>query len=117
MPDAEDDATALFKRFIAYDGDRRVAAAEATGDPYFRNSPLPARLCEMPVPSAERSKREEEEGRKRRRQQQQQQQQRKAKDKDKSSGSDFSSSSSKSRDEGATKTFAEIFEDLLALKY
>ena len=49
VPEAPDEAVNLFKKFILYDSENRVSAAEALLHRYFYTAPMAARLEEMPM--------------------------------------------------------------------
>ena len=49
VPEAPDEAVDLFKKFILYDSENRVSAAEALLHRYFYTAPMAARLEEMPM--------------------------------------------------------------------
>ena len=94
VPDATEDATDLFKRFITYDSGRRISARDALRHEYFANQPAPARLSEMPRPD------------------------RAGKGKD--SGPRMSAANGLGgvgKEYEVNKSFTEVFEDLLELGY
>jgi hypothetical protein len=92
VPDAQEDATILFKRFIIYDSSKRISAMEAITHKYFSNEPLPARLKDIPLPD-------------------------KAKKAGNTSRVSPPTSGVGGKEYQVNKTFGEIFEDLLELKY
>jgi hypothetical protein len=89
VPTAKADELALFKQFITYDSARRISAEQALLDPYFYNEPLPSRLSDMPKPQGGRRAR--------------------------SVGGEVAAGAEEVS--GEVRTFADIFHDLLSLKY
>ena len=96
VPDATSDATDLFKRFITYDSGKRISARDALRHDYFASQPAPARLSEMPRPD------------------------RAGKGGKDSGGPRMSAANGLGgvgKEYEVNKSFAEVFEDLLELRY
>ena len=49
VPEASDDAVALFKQFVMYDAEKRLSAESALLQPYFYTQPMAAKLEDMPT--------------------------------------------------------------------
>lgn len=55
IPEGDEHAKSLFKKFIVYDLKGRISAEDALKEPYFFREPRPARLNEMPKPKPKNS--------------------------------------------------------------
>jgi hypothetical protein len=49
VPEASDDAAALFKQFVMYNAEKRLSAEAALLQPYFYTPPMAAKLEDMPT--------------------------------------------------------------------